>query len=112
MKYQLFDLEIETAGNPKNFNCSHKVGEGLLVRGENIMFKPGTEQFSHYVLASLTPYIAAKQRADDRSDFMFFETDIACPDPKCGAFFRFKRLPRKEYYYVPNTQAQSSDDSL
>lgn len=102
MRYQLFDLEIETVGNPKTFNCSHKVGEGLHVRGENIMFKPGTKQFSHYALASLAPYIAAKQRANDKSDFMFFETDITCPDPKCGARFRFKRLPKKEYSYTPN----------
>ena len=103
MRYQLFDLEVETVGNPKTFNCSHKVGEGLLIRGENIMFKPGTKQFSHYALASLAPYIAAKQRVNDRSDFMFFETDITCPDPKCGAQFRFKRLPKNEYSYTPNS---------
>jgi|SRR5690606_18241859 uncharacterized repeat protein (TIGR04076 family) len=101
MNYQLFDLEIETVGDPKTFNCSHKVSEGLLVRGENVTFKPGTEQFSHYALASLAPYIAAKQRASDKSDFMFFETDIACPDPQCGALFRFKRLDRRMYEYSP-----------
>jgi uncharacterized repeat protein (TIGR04076 family) len=101
MKYRLFDLQIETIGNPRTFNCSHKLGDGLLVKGENIMFKPGTKQFSHYVLASLVPYIAAKQRADQKTDFMYFESEIACPDPKCGALFRFKRLKRREYDYTP-----------
>jgi len=32
---------------------------------------------------------------------MYFETEIACPDPKCGALFRFKRLKRREYDYTP-----------
>ena len=101
MNYQLFDLDITTTGDPITFNCSHKVGDGLLVEGENIMFKPGTKQFSHYALASLTPYIAAKQRATQESDFMYFETEIACPDPKCGALFNFTRKTRKSYVYKP-----------
>ncbi len=100
MKYYLFDLEIETIGEPETFNCSHKVGDGLIIRGENMFFKPGTEQFSHYVLGTLVPYIAAKQRADKEADWMFFETDIACPDPQCGARFRFKRGAKKEYRYM------------
>jgi uncharacterized repeat protein (TIGR04076 family) len=99
MKYYLFDLEIETVGDPKSFNCSHTVGDCLIVKGENISFKSGTEQFSHYALGSLLPYIAAKQRATQETDWMFFETDIACPDPQCGARFRFKRGVKKEYAY-------------
>ena len=102
MKYQLFDLEIETVGDPASFNCSHKVGDGLIVRGENISFKPGTEYFSHYALASLLPFIAAKQRATSKKDWMSYETDIACPDPKCGARFRFHRLARTVYQYDAN----------
>src|SRR3989344_450961 len=101
MKYQLFDLIIETTGDSKTFNCSHRVGDGLLVKGENITFKPGTKQFSHYALASLMPYVAAKQRASEKSDFMYFESDIACPDPLCGARFRFNRLGKSTYSYSP-----------
>lgn len=109
MKYQLFDLEIETIGDPQTFNCSHKVGEGLLIKGENMLFKPGTERFSHYVLASLAPYIAAKQRVNQASDFMYFESDIACPDPKCSAKFRFKHLQNVEYEYSPiDTKAKKT----
>jgi len=99
VKYYLFDLEIETIGDPNTFNCSHKVGDGLIAKGENISFKPGTKQFSHYALSSILPYIAAKQRSEHETDWMFFETDIACPDPACGARFRFRRGARKEYEY-------------
>jgi hypothetical protein len=38
MKYQLFDLEIETVGDPATFTCSYTVGDGLIVAGENISF--------------------------------------------------------------------------
>ena len=101
MEYYLFDLLIETTGDPKTFNCSHKVNEGLLVKGENIMFKPGTKQFSHYVLASLMPFISAKQRADQPNDWMYFESDIACPDPLCGARFHITRIKKRAYSYEP-----------
>ena len=101
MNYYLYDLEIITIGDPKTFNCSHKLGNGLEVKGENIYFKKGTKQFSHYVLVSLIPYIAAKQRSEDFHDWMFFESEIACPDPKCGARFSIKRMGRRVYKYEP-----------
>ena len=99
MQYALYDLEIEVIGDPRTFNCSHNVGDTLLVKGENLSFKRGTKQFSHYALATLMPYIAAKQRAEQETDWMYYETDIACPDPRCGALFTFKRLGKTEYSY-------------
>ncbi len=105
MRYQLNDLAITTVGDPATYNCSHKAGDGLIVKGENISFKPGTGQFSHYALASLMPYIAAKQRAMDEQDWMSFESEIACPDPLCGARFRFEVTGRSEYSYEPRSAA-------
>lgn len=101
MKYKLYDLEITTVGDPSTYNCSHVHGDQLLVRGENIAFGPNTTQFSHYALATLMPYIAAKQRASDDKDWMAVEADIACPDPLCGARFHFKRLKLTTYEYSP-----------
>lgn len=101
MKYYLYDLRIETVDDPAAFNCSHKPEDALIVQGENISFAPGTAHFSHYALASLMPYIAAKQRADQESDWMKFESNIACPDPLCGARFRFIRTRRQAYDYEP-----------
>lgn len=99
MKYKLYDLEISVVGDPESFNCSHVVNEGLIVKGENIAFKSNTRQFSHYALATLMPFIAAKQRATDKNDWMSYETDIRCSDPACGAVFRFKRLEQSTYEY-------------
>jgi uncharacterized repeat protein (TIGR04076 family) len=100
-KYRLYDLEITTVGDQSTFNCSHTVDEGLLVEGENIRFKENTAQFSHYVLATLIPYLAAKQRAEQATDWMKFESDIACPDPQCGAKFRIIQTQENIYEYQP-----------
>lgn len=104
MKYQLYDIQIETVGDQATFNCSHRVGDALVVRGENISFAEGTTYFSHYALASLIPYIAAKQRAEQPDDWMRFESEIACPDPQCGARFRFVCGRRRIYEYSPRIE--------
>jgi len=102
MKYKLYNLEITVIGDKNTFNCSHEVGDTLVIEGENLSFKAGTVLFSHYALATLMPYIAAKQRADDVRDWMSYETDIACPDPQCGARFRFEKTGKQEYKYAPS----------
>lgn len=99
MKYDLYDLEISVIGNQNTFNCSHIIGQTLVVKGENISFKKGTSQFSHYAISALIPLIAAKQRQSEKEDWMNYETDIACPDPQCGARFRFKRTRKTTYEY-------------
>lgn len=99
MKYKLYDLRILTSGNEKLFNCSHVLGSGIEVRGENFSFIEGTTQFSHYALAALMPFIAAKQRVADEADWMFYEDLIACPDPQCGARFKIERIGRSVYEY-------------
>jgi len=103
MKYKLNDIRVITVGDMSTFNCSHKVGEGFVCKGENLSFAKGTKSLSHFVLASLMPYIAAKQRVRDDADWMEFETDIACPDPKCGARFRFEIIGKSTYEYYPRS---------
>lgn len=99
MKYILYDIEVTTVGDPKSFNCSHIAGEGFVARGENLYFNDGTVRFSHYALATLMPYIAAKQRCTNEDDWMYYESTIACPDPKCGAQFDLKRTKKQVYKY-------------
>ncbi len=99
MKYKLNDLKITVQGDPKIFNCSHELGQGFIVEGENFRLLKGTKYFSHYSFASVMPFIAAKQRAKDNNDWMKYENDIACPDPKCGAFLRIERIGERVYEY-------------
>jgi len=41
--------------------------------------------------------LAAKQRQTHKNDWMTTDTDIACPDPNCGALFRIKRIRKRVF---------------
>jgi uncharacterized repeat protein (TIGR04076 family) len=76
--------------------CSHHAGDWFEVRGENLSM-PAGQGFSIYALAALLPLIPAKQRVTHDNDWMTTDTDIACPDPYCGARFRITRLGRRTF---------------
>ena len=57
----------------------------------------GAATFSMYALAALLPLLPAKQRVTHPHDWMTTDTDIACPDPNCGARFRITRTARRSF---------------
>lgn len=92
-KFTLYDLRVEVVGGRGKFVCNHKVGEYFELKGENLSI-PNGMTFGIYALAALLPLLPAKQRMTDPADFMTTDTDIACPDPNCGAIFRIKRTKK------------------
>ncbi len=92
--FMLYDLKVETVATEKPFVCSHKEGDYFLVQGENLVFPEGM-QFSMYSLAALLPLLPAKERELDPNDWMLTDTEIACPDPNCGARFRITRVGKR-----------------
>jgi len=95
--YKLYKLRVtvildrdENGNIIKDFVCSHKEGDYFEVEGENLIF-PQTTSFSMYSLSALLPLLPAKERITHENDWMTTDTDIACPDPKCGAKFRIIR---------------------
>ena len=94
-KFTLYDLRVKTIKTKKPFVCSHKEGEHFEVSGENLIFPKRNQSFSVYALAALLPLLPAKQRMTDPNDFITTDTDIACPDPNCGALFRITRIRKK-----------------
>jgi uncharacterized repeat protein (TIGR04076 family) len=92
--FTLYDLRVETIEGEKPFVCSHEVGSGFEVRGENIHMDAG-KPFSLYALAALLPLLPPKQRPLNEFDWMATDHVIACPDPHCGARFRISRIGRQ-----------------
>lgn len=88
--FQLYDLRVEVVGTATPMVCSHRAGDWFAVEGENLCFAGG-QRFSLYALAALLPLLPAKQRVTDANDWMTTDTDVACPDPHCGARFRITR---------------------
>jgi len=92
--FTLYDLRVETIEGDRPFVCSHEVGSGFEVRGENIHMDAG-KPFSLYALAALLPLLTPKQRPLNEFDWMATDHVIACPDPHCGARFRISRIGRQ-----------------
>jgi len=88
--FQLYDLRVEVVATERPMVCGHRAGDWFEVQGENLRFPDG-QAFSMYALAALVPLLPAKQRMTDANDWMTTDTDIACPDPNCGARFRITR---------------------
>jgi uncharacterized repeat protein (TIGR04076 family) len=96
-EFNLYDLRVEVVLRPGGeFVCGHHEGEAFRVVGEDLVFDAGIS-FSFYGLATLVPFLAAKQRVTDDNDWMTTDTDIACPDPNCGALFRITRTGRRTF---------------
>ena len=100
--FVLYDLKVETRKGRRPFVCSHRAGDSFLVVGENLLFPAGAT-FSMYSLSAHLPLLPAKQRPTHANDWMTTDTDIACPDPNCGALFRITRLGKRTFSHAATT---------
>jgi len=89
-EFDLYDLRVEVIATERAMVCNHKAGDYFELSGENLSLPPG-QTFPIYPLATLLPFLPAKQRPTDDRDWMTTDTDIACPDPHCGGRFRITR---------------------
>jgi uncharacterized repeat protein (TIGR04076 family) len=94
--FELYDLRVEVAECRGRMVCNHAIGDYFELSGENLTFPPG-QSFPLYPLAALLPLLPAKQRQTDPRDWMTTDTDVACPDPQCGAIFRIRRLGKRTF---------------
>lgn len=94
--FTLYDLRVEVVGNEDQMVCNHRVGDYFELSGENLSF-PAGQTFPLYPLAALLPLLPAKQRETHPHDWMTTDTDVACPDPLCGALFRITRTGRTTF---------------
>jgi uncharacterized repeat protein (TIGR04076 family) len=94
--FELYDLRVEVVATDRPMVCSHRAGDWLEVRGENLSL-PAGQSFSMYALAALLPILPAKQRPTHPHDWITTDADVACPDPNCGARFRITRLGTRTF---------------
>lgn len=94
--FTLYDLRVEILATGRPMVCSHRAGDYFLVEGENLIF-PANNHFSLYALSAILPLLPAKQRPLHKNDWMLSDSEIACPDPHCGARFRISRTGKREF---------------
>ena len=94
--FTLYDLRVEVVATGRPMICNHTAGDYFELSGENLRFPDG-QTFPIYPLAALLPLLPAKQRRTADNDWMTTDTDIACPDPHCGALFRITRTGERTF---------------
>ena len=101
--FELYDLRVEVVAGERDMVCNHKAGDYFELSGENLSLPPG-QSFPIYPLAALLPLLPAKQRETHPHDWMTTDTEIACPDPHCGARFRITRTGKSTFRHSEVTR--------
>ena len=101
--FDLYDLRVEVIAPPgARILCGAKPGDYFELRGE-MLHLPPEQGFSIYSIATVLPFLAAKQRPTHPNDWMTTDTDIACPDPNCPTRFRISRLGLRRFRHAETT---------
>jgi len=91
--FELYDLRVEVVvamDDTRRILCGAKAGDYFELKGE-MMSLPPDQGFSIYSLAAVLPLLAAKQRCNEKRDWMWTDEFIACPDPNCPTKLRVTR---------------------
>lgn len=104
-EFTLYDLRVEVVSCRPGMEmvCNHRIGDWFALSGENLTLPPG-QSFSIYALAALLPLLPAKQRKTADNDWMTTDSDVACPDPNCGAIFRITRVGESTFRHSEVTR--------
>ena len=89
-EFTLYDLRVEVVRCRGEMVCNHQIGDYFELSGENLSM-PAGQTFPIYPLAALLVLLPAKQRETHPHDWMSTDSEIACPDPLCGAIFKITR---------------------
>jgi uncharacterized repeat protein (TIGR04076 family) len=101
--FELYDLRVEAVVPPgAKIYCGAREGDYFELRGEMLTLPPG-QGFSVYSIASVLPFLAAKQRPTHANDWMTTDAEIACPDPNCPSRLRITRLGLRRFSHGATT---------
>jgi len=107
--FELYDLKVEVIAPPgARLWCGAHPGDHFTLEGETLRLPPG-QGFSIYSLATVLPFLAAKQRVSDASDWMSTDAEIACPDPNCPSRLRITRTGRRRFRHADTTAVPLPD---
>ena len=101
--FELYDLRVEVVApaGTKLF-CGAAPGDYFELRGEMLTLPPG-QGMSIYSIASVIPFLAAKQRPTHAYDWMTSDAEIACPDPNCPSRLRITRMGLRRFSHAQTT---------
>lgn len=91
---ELWDLTIRVEAIEGRPVCGMQVGDVALLRDSSHLEIPPGKHFCIYALASVLPFLAAKQRQLPADDWLERDSLVACPDPDERLIMRIERTRR------------------
>ncbi len=94
-KFMLYDLRVTVVSIEGESVCGMQVGDYFeLTESSRLRLPPG-QHFCVYALASVLPFLAAKQRELEANDWLTRDSLIACPDPEERLVLQIERRQRR-----------------
>jgi uncharacterized repeat protein (TIGR04076 family) len=92
---ELYDLRVTVDGIEGRSVCGMRVGDHFDLTNSAHLSLPEGQHFCVYALASVLPFLAAKQRDLAAGDWLAQDSLFACPDPEERLIMRVSRTRRR-----------------
>ena len=98
--FELYRLKVTLLHTKDGRKAYSRQPEGtcFYVSGENLILTGGDHSFPLYALAALLPLLPAKQRVENRTDWMYTDAVVADPDPNSGIVYKIERLEKETFH--------------
>ena len=94
-EFNLYDLRVTVEEIEGESVCGMQVGDYFeLTESSRLRIPPG-KHFCIYALATVIPFLAAKQRELEDNDWLAQDSHFMCPDPEERLIMRVERLRRR-----------------
>lgn len=92
---QLYDLRVTVERIEGRSVCGLSVGDYFELTESSRLRIPTGRHFCIYALASVVPFLAAKQRQMPQDDWLEQDSLVCCPDPEERVVMRIERLEER-----------------
>ena len=92
---KLYDLRVTVERIEGRSVCGMSVGDYFELTESSRLHLPEGRHFCIYALASVVPFLAAKQRQMPEDDWLEHDSLVCCPDPEERVVMRIERLEER-----------------
>ena len=94
-EFMLYDLRVTVVSIEGESVCGMQVGDYFeLTESSRLRLPPG-KHFCVYALASVLPFLAARQRELEANDWLARDSLVTCPDPEERLVLQIERRQRR-----------------
>ncbi len=94
-EFMLYDLRVTVVSIEGESVCGMQVGDYFeLTESSRLRLPPG-QHFCVYALASVLPFLAARQRELEANDWLARDSLVTCPDPEERLVLQIERRQRR-----------------